>query len=348
MAYNHEAVRETIQRVRGNAQHIAIDSLHTRPIRGLLNGEVLSPYVTARQAGDLASYRDYDSLLHEGIRVDQRMSARFGKKMVRENDKTLLSALWLVSDMAGERYLSNPGAVSEFEIALRLGVCSISAALQERTPVGLMLTNGYELYVKQPNGDALAKYVGESALLANSANDRLEQRMQCIHANKRQLFKKKGSRNEYTPSEDHYRLVHLLSKAVGNLAIQNSLIFIMSDFRDTIAFDGKAPDWVRPLMQLGGHTSDRSNTVIATEVVNPEDFELGDTVGAVIDPLTGKTIPTALVAGLQEKYAIEMHRWTASMRQMFRRNGIGHVTVSVNERNPVACYARQLEKLKYS
>lgn len=215
---------------------------------GTLFGDFLS-----RRKGEgydpdgLREYEMGDDVRH----IDHRASAQMVDEtlLVREHYRDNQPKLLVFTDAFQRRYEGNPGNYSARDLALSavLGLVSMAHRLEIPTQVTAANHHGVVFEQRRPgrgrrNNLQLASGLAECALSASEA------------------------------PQQSYRLADLLREA--DAASSESLVAVVSSFRDTPDPADAEMGWLEPLQEL----RNRDNQIVAVEVTNPWDMALPDEI----------------------------------------------------------------------
>lgn len=231
---------------------------------GLMSGETGS-----RLKGDgydINGVREYqigDDLRH----VDWSITARqVDKKLqIRERYREITPSVWVVTDMLQSRHAHNPGHFSEQNLALSAITSVLRIADLQGMPTAVIASNDSSLTAvnqREPKqGRAHLRSTMKQLVAALPATEAgsLPERS----AQRREI-------DQTRPRLD--QLLHYASKRCTE-----SIVVVVSDFRDTAYPDDAEHGWSDAYRQLAR----RGNDLIAIETTNPYDFGLPETAGRV-------------------------------------------------------------------
>lgn len=233
-------------------------------------------YLSGWNAGEIASKRRGSGFEIDGVRdyllgddpryIDWFATARNpeGLPRVREHEADITPALWVVSDVAHERYQTGNAYYSEFSLAVSAILTLMRVAEDQSIPIAMVASSDHDLFIQEEplfgaeSLLAMGRSLGE--LVPEKVPPQIEKR------NFFDRFRHKSNPNAETLPTQTLRdsLLH-----VSSLATQ-SVVAVVSDFRDSTDPANGDKGWAEPLIGL----AEAGHDIIALEIQNPWDDEL--------------------------------------------------------------------------
>lgn len=227
-------------------------------LQGTIVGEVASR--RKGQGFELDGTRDYE-YGDDPRHIDHQATARHPEQwpQIREHYGDITPALWIVTDALQSRNRFNPGYFAEQNLALSAVTALMRIAHVHNMPSAVIAVDDKGFTVRQQEPLQGREHVYQTAQqLArplNSASVSVDRRF--------------WQRRQRVQPED---LDMHLSGAIRYAAQSSveSMVAVVSDFRDVAFPDDEEHGWEKPLKQL----TKQGNDIIAIELTNPQDYEL--------------------------------------------------------------------------
>lgn len=168
-----------------------------------------------------------------------------GGLIIRERLKEITPQVWLVSDVARDRYTHNPGYFTEQNLGFSALLAMGALADRHNMPTGLLIANDARVLGTKMPASGIRNRVRHVELVKTAVQEQADQ--------------------------NDVRLAELLQVAAKRCV--GSLVVVVSDFRDDSVSVGEA-SWALPLRQIAS-----KNQVIAIETTNPWDHNLNEQIG---------------------------------------------------------------------
>ena len=242
----------------------------------------LDQQISGPLSGDYQARYKGSGLERDGVRqyvsgddprnIDWKATARTfdGDLLVRERFKEITPQVWLVSDLARDRYTKNPGYFTEQSLGFSALLAMGALAERQNMPTGLLVANDMRIIGTKIPASGIRNRVRHVEMIKTAVQEHDSQ----------------GS----TKLSDVLQIA--AKRCVG------SLVIVVSDFRDDSVSTEEA-SWALPLRQIAS-----KNQVIAIETTNAWDFKLNEHIGRYksgdnkFNVLTGKK-----GSDLRERYA---------------------------------------------
>lgn len=285
----------------------------TKPIlRGVQYGETLS--LVRGQGMEKDGVRDYipgDDPRH----IDWNLTARHpqGTFQIRERYRDITPSLWVVSDSLKAQNEVNPGYFSKQQLALSIGTAMILLAQKEGMPRTFVGVNEHEEIItgKTPtSGRKSVMHIGKQMMnLANNAS------MDVIEQDRKSL-----------------------SGAISRVAkvATESLVVVVSDFRDALTADDAENGWKKPMQQLRHN----GNDIIAIQLISPWDSEMPDDIRK-LKTTSGTHFVTKKI---RARFAELEREQQATTEATLKGVGAAHIKIKADEAKWLTSLHRQLRK----
>jgi len=308
-----------------------------KPLRGELWGDYES-----LQAGDgyeIADLRTYETGDDSrDINVPATMRSVEGEVIVETHVAENVPAFHIVSDIPSHRYHNDTPGLDEQRLGLALTMVTTLMARRDGLPTAALWSNGNKLsYSEAPATDdvSLLQDFKRASLLLQAADLAF-----AASQNAPKGFFRRFKRVEATPTPEPIYLGNVLSR-LGDVATSESVITIVSDFRDVKDPQDAKHGWARPLGRLASQ-----HHVVAIKLTNPWYRSLPKDKAFFTDPETGKIISIDDIPGGRQKYAALQQEREETIQDNLRRGGAQQLTIDTATEDWVGHLEKQMRKLR--
>lgn len=309
----------------------AMIPIRNRWLSGLRAGLAISAHQGS--GSEIDGTRDYvpgDDPRH----IDWKLSARTPDESykIREHYNEITPALWVVTDVLGERYNTQAGYFSERNLALSAIAAVIRVAEHQRMPFGLMAANDQEMYAqKRPVS-------GRRRILptVNRLQDLYKEDI--VPVSLREARKKYG---EVSPGPKSVYLSHVLEQA-GRLCTRN-VVMIVSDFRDVVEPDDPNHGWLPALQNL---YRKKQNQILAIETTNPWDTNLPERAGRFTLPNGAIYLDGKKGQAVRRRYSEMADQQQTAINQALSDVNAKHIKLKTEDRKWLTSLEQQLRSAK--
>lgn len=308
-----------------------------KPLRGVLFGDYLTNQVgEGFDLHDLRPYEPGDDW--RDINWPATLRSPDDELIVEDHIAENAPAFYLVSDVPSRRYFNDAPEQNERDLGIGIGMLTTLMARRDDLPVSATWSNGLKISRgEEPTFDEvlLADGFKRAVNLIKHADSYAETRQNT----KRGLLgfvQKRQTRPEMQPTY----LKDLLN-SLGGIATTESVIVVVSDFRDVFDPKNTSNGWYRPLAKVAD-----KNQVVAVELTSKWDFELPEGERLFRDPNSGQIISLDNIPNGAARYAEQEQQRAANIANAVRKSGASHIVVDTGKVDWIGHIEQQMDKLR--
>ncbi len=308
-----------------------------KPLRGVLFGDYQTRQIG--EGSDLLDMRPYETGDDfRDINWPATVRSEESELIVETHLAENAPAFYVASDVMGHRYQNDAPDHDERELGLGIAMVTTLMARRDGLPTANLWSNGNKItYLDEPNFDEASMINGfkQAVRLIKEADSYAES----SQTRKRGFLGRRKSIETPDSAEPLY-LCNLLTK-LGNVAAHESVLVVISDFRDVFDPKDAIHGWASPLNRLAGN-----NHLMAVELTNKWDLELPEGEVFFRDPSSGQIISIDNVPGGRELYATQEKERTANIAKTIKSSGASHLTIDTGVKDWAGHLEKQLAKMR--
>ena len=290
---------------------------------------ISAPWLSGTRSGETTSRRRGEGFDIDGIRpyeigddpryIDWKATARNpeGTPQYRMHQADITPSVWVLTDTLSSRYEVNAGSISEQMLAVSAIMSIFKTANKQGMPISMVAANNGRIYSPRHESAAPKQYLRLGHQISNLLGEN-----------------KSGEDAEVT-------LTEVLTKA--SKFITESIVVVVSDFRDDIPSDNANFAWARPLNKIARN----GNDLIAVEVSQPWDFQLPQKIETFM-PAAHQTVNIAdgdYEQEIRQSYANVGRATQAKIDETLREVKAGHIKLASEQSEWASSLRAQVRQL---